>query len=283
MIITYGSIEDEDPSWVGTPEHSIGILCNDRDAMVTEVRRQSKHGVNFIKMADSRSGDIQTLQREEIAAVVDEAHRRNLRVAIHSRGPHSTRAAAEAGVDWIVHCDLASDADLDFIAEKRIPILPTMTFLCLVSEMTSVRAEQVQLDMTRMTRHFKSLTKLVTRAKSLGVRVLCGTDTGNNTFMPFGENHAKEAEILVRHCGYTPLEAISAATRDNAFAMGMEGELGLIKQGALADLIVLTKDPVADITVLAGGRNLAHVIKDGKPVAIGAAAPAENRLVLAHA
>jgi hypothetical protein len=51
MIVTYGSIEDEEPSWVGTPEHSIGVLCNTAADMVTEVRRQCKHGVNFIKMA----------------------------------------------------------------------------------------------------------------------------------------------------------------------------------------------------------------------------------------
>jgi len=99
MIITYGSIEDEEPSWVGTPEHSIGVLANTAAEMVAEVRRQCKHGVDFIKMADSRSGEVQTISKEEIAAVVNEAHRRNARVAIHSRGSASTRAAAEAGVD----------------------------------------------------------------------------------------------------------------------------------------------------------------------------------------
>src|SRR3954471_1973938 len=97
MIITYGSIEDDEPSWVGTPDHGLGVMCNTVDEMVTEVRRQAKHGVNFIKMADSRSGDVQTIARDEIAAVVQEAHRRKMRVAIHSRGAGSTRAAAEGG------------------------------------------------------------------------------------------------------------------------------------------------------------------------------------------
>ena len=79
MIVTYGCIEDDEPSWEGTPDHSIGKLCNTADEMVTEVRRQGKHGVNFIKMADSRSGESQMLAKDEIAAVVGEAHRRNLR------------------------------------------------------------------------------------------------------------------------------------------------------------------------------------------------------------
>jgi imidazolonepropionase-like amidohydrolase len=47
MIVTYGCIEDDEPSWEGTPDHSVGKLCNTADEMVTEVRRQSKHGVNF--------------------------------------------------------------------------------------------------------------------------------------------------------------------------------------------------------------------------------------------
>jgi len=51
MIVTYGCIEDDEPSWEGTPDHSIGKLCNTKDEMVTEVRRQGKHSVNFIKMA----------------------------------------------------------------------------------------------------------------------------------------------------------------------------------------------------------------------------------------
>src|ERR1700740_945184 len=117
MIVTYGCIEDDEPSWEGTPDHSIGKLCNTVDEMVTEVRRQSKHGVNFIKMADSGSGESQMLAKEEIAAVVAEAHRRNLRVGIHSRGAGSTRAAAEAGVDWIIHADLATDPGLDAVAQ----------------------------------------------------------------------------------------------------------------------------------------------------------------------
>src|ERR1043166_8601451 len=135
MIVTYGCIEDDEPSWEGTPDHSIGKLCNTADEMVTVVRRQGKHGVNFIKMADSRSGESQMLAREEIAAVVGEAHRRNLKVAIHSRGAGPTRAAAEAGVDWIVHADLATDRDLEAVAKAGMPILPTATFLAIVTEM----------------------------------------------------------------------------------------------------------------------------------------------------
>jgi imidazolonepropionase-like amidohydrolase len=267
MIITYGSIEDDEPSWVGTPDHSIGVLCHTAAAMVTEVRRQCKHGVNFIKMADSRSGDVQTLAREEIAAVVQEAHRRRVRVAIHSRGAGSTRAAA---VDWIIHTDLATEAELEAVAAAGIPILPTMTFLAMVLEADGRYGQDViQMDVGRMKRHFDGLIRVVERARRLGITILSGTDTGNNVFMPYGELHAKELGIFVTYCGFTPLQAITAATRDNALTVGLAGDLGVLEAGRLADIIILTRDPLADIRVLQGRHHLGWIIKDGTVVSRG--------------
>jgi imidazolonepropionase-like amidohydrolase len=281
MIITYGCIEDDEPSWEGTPDHAIGKLCNTADEMVTEVRRQHKHSVNFIKMADSRSGDSQMLAREEIAAVVEEAHRRNLPVAIHSRGAGSTRAAAEAGVDWIMHTDLATDADLEAVARAGCAILPTATFLGQVVELgQNVSPDQVQLDFTRMKRHFDLLCELMHKARKLGIKLLVGTDTGNNTFMRHGELHAKELEIFVKYGGYSPMEAIVAATSGNAMAVGLDGQLGEVAPGKLADVIVLDADPLADITVLQGGKHLSWVIKDGRIVDLG---PRDDLLTFRHA
>src|SRR5262249_61080371 len=86
-----------------------------------------KPGVDLIKIGDSTWGDVQTVADEEIAAVVDEAHRHNVKVTIHSRGSTSTRASAKAGVDLIYHADLATEADLDIIAKAGIPIAPVLT------------------------------------------------------------------------------------------------------------------------------------------------------------
>lgn len=270
MVVTYGCIEDDEPDWVGTPDHSIGYLCNSAAEMVTEVRRQSKRGVDFIKMADSRSGESQMLAREEIGAVVAEAHRRNLKVTIHARGAGTTRAAAEAGVDWIMHADLATEADLEAVAKAGIPIMPTCTFLVKVLERgNEVGPEKVAIDVSRMKRHFEKLVVLIQRAREMGIKLLVGTDAGNNDLNMYGDVHANELDILVRFGGFTPLEAISAATRDNAFVLNLQGQVGEVKPGYLADIIILNRDPVADITVLKGGRHLSWVIKDGKVVDLG--------------
>jgi imidazolonepropionase-like amidohydrolase len=135
---------------------------------------------------------------------------------------------------------------------------------------TKVGAEQVQLDINRMKRHFDLLCQLMHKARKLGIKLLVGTDTGNNTFMRYGEVHAKEIEIFVKYGGFSPLEAIAAATRDNAYALGLEGQVGEVEAGRLADIIVLDSDPLADITVLQGGKHLIHIIKDGKIVDLAA-------------
>ena len=265
FIITYGSIADSEPSWVGAPEHTYGVLANNVTDMITEVRRQTKHGVDFIKLADSTWGDTQTIAKEEIAAVVEEAHRRNARIAIHSRGAGSTQAAAEAGVDWIMHADLATERELYAVAEAGVRIMPTMTFLFEALEVGKEKGRSdAELDIIK--RNADNAVAVLQTARSLGVQVMAGTDTGNSPVMPYGVLHAHEAEVMVKFGGYTPLEAITASTKDNAYSVGMEGELGVIESGKLADLLILDADPLEDIRVLQGGKHLNAIIKDGRRV-----------------
>jgi imidazolonepropionase-like amidohydrolase len=263
FIVTYGGITDNEPAWVGTPEHTIGVLANDVSAMITEVRRQCKYGVDFIKLADSTWGDTQLIAPEELSAVVQEAHRRGARVTIHSRGAGSTRAAAQAGMDWILHADLATDIELEVVAEAGVRLMPTMTFLRRGAEVGAEFGRGPR-EMDRLKRHWESAVHMLQRARALGITIMCGTDSGNSPLMPYGQLHAHEAEILVRYGGYTPMEAIVASTKNTAFAMGLEDDLGTLQPGKLADVIILKSDPLADIRVLQGGQHLATVIKDGK-------------------
>jgi imidazolonepropionase-like amidohydrolase len=265
FIVTYGGITDNEPAWVGTPEHTIGVLANDVSAMITEVRRQCKYGVDFIKLADSTWGDTQLIAPEELSAVVQEAHRRGARVTIHSRGAGSTRAAAQAGMDWILHADLATDIELEVVAEAGVRLMPTMTFLRRGAEVGAEFGRGPR-EMDRLKRHWESAVHMLQRARALGITIMCGTDSGNSPLMPYGQLHAHEAEILVRYGGYTPMEAIVASTKNTAFAMGLEDDLGTLQPGKLADVIILKSDPLADIRVLRGGQHLATVIKDGKIV-----------------
>jgi imidazolonepropionase-like amidohydrolase len=281
FIVTYGGITDNEPAWVGTPEHTIGVLANDVSAMITEVRRQCKYGVDFIKLADSTWGDTQLIAPEELSAVVQEAHRRGARVTIHSRGTGSTRAAAQAGMDWILHADLATDIELEVVAEAGVRLMPTMTFLRRGAEVGAEFGRGPR-EMDRLKRHWESAVHMLQRARALGITIMCGTDSGNSPLMPYGQLHAHEAEILVRYGGYTPMEAIVASTKNTAFAMGLEDDLGTLQPGKLADVIILKSDPLADIRVLQGGQHLATVIKDGKIIPLNGHGVEEEMLAFAQ-
>jgi imidazolonepropionase-like amidohydrolase len=255
-LTPFGGIFDSSTPWEEeTPDDSAGLLCNSVDEYLREVRRQAKRKVNLIKIADDYWGDVQGISQEELDAVVGEAHRQNLRVAIHSRGSSSTKAAALAGVDWIFHADLATPDDLEAVLDRQVPIMPAFTAVYLAIEQGGPARLKEQLDIN---------IKAVRQAREMGIEILVGTDTGNAAGYGHGKYHGWEAEILVREIGLTPMEALVANTRLNAKVVGLDGRLGAIAEGMLADIVIWDADPVADIAVLHQPEHVKTVIKDGE-------------------
>jgi imidazolonepropionase-like amidohydrolase len=250
--------EDDD-----LPDDANGVLCRTVSDFVAETRRQCERGVDMIKIADSRWGDQQTLPRAAIAAVVEEARKHGAKVSIHSRGSGSTRDAALAGVDWIFHADLATDADLDVVAAAGIPIMPAFA----QGEIWAEHGIGVAPSMReRLKSQLATNVKTIAAAKALGIRLLLGTDSGNAAVMTPGKWHGYEAAFFVQHLGYTPLEVITLQTRENATAMGLEDKLGTIEPGMIADILIVDADPSEDIAVLGDPLHVRTIIKDGKPV-----------------
>jgi adenine deaminase len=100
------------------------------------------------------------------------------------------------------------------------------------------------------------------RAHQAGVKMAMGTDTGFSV-APYGEWHARELELLMTYAGMSSLEAIQAGTQHGALMLGLDGQVGAIVPGMLADIIVVDGDPVADIKVLQDKRRIETVVKDG--------------------
>ena len=146
-----------------------------------------------------------------------------------------------------------------------MPIIPTATFLAEVVELAEGRR---RAGAARHHPHEAALRPaLRAHARTqLGIKLLIGTDTGNNSFTRYGELHAKELEIFVKYGGYTPARRSSRRPATTPRCGRPEGQVGELAPGRLADLIVLDKDPIADITVLQGGKQLSWVIKDGRIV-----------------
>jgi len=265
-LSNYGGIFDPDPypAYDGTPNDAAGALCNTRDEFIRETRKQCKRGVDLIKIADSTWGDVQTVAEDEIAAVVDEAHRHNVKVAIHSRGSTSTRAAVKAGIDLIYHADLATEADLDIVAKAGMPIAPVLTSPWVGVEHGAAARGFGDRVRDRLRAQLDTSFQMIRNARDRGIPILSGSDTGNASAFAHGKWHGKEAELFVKKIGMTPMEAIVANTGGNASIMNLEGEVGVIAPGRLADIVIWNNDPLADITVLQRPSEISVIIKDGR-------------------
>ncbi|WP_157126502.1 metal-dependent hydrolase family protein [Nocardia mikamii] len=223
------------------------------------VRYQIKYGAGVIKI--SASGGVmshgtvagaQQYSDEELAAIVDEAHRAGIKVAAHAHGDAGIRACIRAGVDCIEHGSLASDDTLAMMVEHGTFLVPTSY----LSEGLDVSKAAPALQ-KKAAEVFPRARETLRKAIAAGVKIACGTDA---PAVPHGDN-AKELWALVDR-GMTPAQALRAATVTSAELIDAD-DRGRLAPGLLADIIAVPGDPTADITAL---QDVRFVMKDGRIV-----------------
>jgi len=238
------------------------------DDMRKAVREQLRRGADFIKLMATGARSVLAEDPEpvqmtaaELGAIVEEAHRLGVRVAAHVEGLAGARIAVEAGVDTIEHgLSLHREPGLlDAMARNGIVLVPTLsTFHDLAERFTEDFAPAL---VEQAKRQLEEAYLTLAAARSAGVTLAMGHDSG-----PPGEN----AIELVRMVSgaLTALEGIAAATQGSARALGLP-DVGTITPGAVADLLVIDGDPLADVGVLCRPECIAMVIQRGQ-VAAGA-------------
>jgi imidazolonepropionase-like amidohydrolase len=221
------------------------------------VRYQIKHGAQLIKisasggvMSHSGAAGAQQYSDEEIAAIVDEAHRAGLRVAAHAHGDAGIRACIRAGVDCIEHGSLASDDTIQLMVKHGTFLVPT-SYLSEGLDI-SMAAPELQAKAAEV---FPQARQMLGKAIKAGVKIACGTDA---PAVPHGKN-AKELWAMVDR-GMTPMQALQAATLTSAELINRTHDLGRLEAGYLADIIAVPGDPAADITMT---EDVRFVMKDG--------------------
>lgn len=246
-----------------------GKVVNTRDEIVAEVRRQIKNGVDWIKVhvtgltpRQKTRGEVQVWSFDELRLVCDTAHELGTPVVGHCRGASSTRDAARAGFDMILHATYMDEEALDAVVEECVPIVPTFTFQANLADYGAAvgAADEIR---RLFQKEIEESAVMLKRAYDAGVPLLCGTESGFS-LTPYGDWHYRELEIFVRDLGLSPLEAITAATSANAFSLGLAHETGAIEAGRLADVIVVDGDVANDVTVLGAPGRIRHVILDGR-------------------
>ncbi len=229
------------------------------------VREQLRRGAGFVKVmaTGARSVALEDpepaqLTREELEAVVDEAHRLGVRVAAHAEGLEGARLAVEAGVDTVEH-GLSlhrKPALLGRMAEQGIVLVPTLTTFHDLAERFADHFPVALVEQAKRQREEAYATLVA--ARSAGVVLAMGHDSG-----PPGDNLVELVRMV--DGGLSSLEGIAAATSGAARALGRE-DLGRIAPGALGDLLVVDGDPAADARLLADPRRIDMVMLGGRVV-----------------
>jgi imidazolonepropionase-like amidohydrolase len=231
------------------------------------VREMVLAGADFIKTAASggfwaanETCSSPNYTYEELQALADEAHAWSVPVVVHCHTQPGLNNCIKAGIDQIHHGAFIDEEAVHGIKEKGLVYTPTLAVTC----QRNIEALADQPWQTKEMIESQPIhRKGVRLAHEIGVKLAVGCDyPGTPKGWKIGDRTMFEMQELVR-CGLSPMEAIVAATRNNADAYGRLKEFGTLEPGKKADLLVVNGNPLDDIGVLYRGENIAIVLKEG--------------------
>lgn len=227
------------------------------------VREEIKQGAEIIKMfvtgghGTVAPGERMEMSRAELVAGVEAAHERGALARGHIANREAIHMALDAGIDVVDHGDGLDELAIERMVELGTFLVPSQLFPARFAELmggglgfTTAMAEDIERAMA-----------ILPRANAAGVKLLCGDDYGAMG-LPHGR-YADELEFYVKEAGVPPLDVLRWATCNGADLLGRAHELGMVREGYLADLVVVDGDPLADIAVLQDRGRIVAVLKGG--------------------
>lgn len=271
-ITVLGGLGDETLPHLPFPEFSFGVNVTGAEHMRQVVRMFLKYGVDSIKLNLSGDNfvphapaDTTWMTDAEVAAAAEEVKMRGKRILVHARSCASVKQALRHGIDLIYHASFSDEEMLDQLEARRdrVFVVPGIAILYamlneaepwgITREQATAMGYQIEWDAA-----IETLSKMHKR----GIRVLPGGDYGF-AFTPHCQN-ARDLEFFVKYLGMTPMEAIRSATLYGGQIMMRPHELGLVKEGYLADLLLVDGDPLANLAILRDPKRMLAVMKDGQ-------------------
>jgi len=244
------------------PAGTIQGVCNGPAQCREAVRFQIKFGADVIKcmpsggvLSLSDPVDVPELTREEMDAIVSEAHAWHRKVAAHCHGDEAARIAIAAGVDSIEHGSFLQDDTLRLMKQKGVYLVPTLFAGYWVGEKADRFPPAIAVKARAAAAQMQSMFQ---RAMKIGVKVAFGTDSAVE---PHGLD-AREFDLMVKN-GMTPAQALISATASGADLLGLADKIGTLEPGKLADLVAVPGDPLQDIRQT---EKVSFVMQGGKVV-----------------
>lgn len=239
-------------------------VADGKDAVMRKTREVIKYGADVVKVAVtggvlSKGTSVGNGQYsdEELVALVQEAHRLGRKVAAHAHGAEGLKQALRAQVDSIEHGSLIDEQGIKLLKQRGAYLVPTLYAAEWLIE--NATPQMAQPDMIQKAREMLPIARQnLSRALQAGVKVAFGTDS---SVYPHGLN-AREFAVMVK-LGFSPLQAIQAATISAADLLGWNDRVGQLQPSYYADVIAVAGDPLTDVTVL---ENVAFVMKGGQVV-----------------
>jgi imidazolonepropionase-like amidohydrolase len=245
---------------------------------VEEVKKFAREmidlGVDTMKLVLSGRGSVvpkyfQELSYDEaeLSAVSDMAREAGVHLAAHAYSAESVRLAVRFGFHAIYHCNFADEPTLDLMEDKKDQFFVAPAVGIIVAglknrdQIAASAPERAPEAMQGLQTIFDAQRSVIPKMRKRGIRVLPGGDYGF-PHNPHGRN-AWDAELFVTEFGYGPAEVLKAMTQYGGQMMGMPNELGLVKEGYLADLILVDGDPTRDIRLLQDRDHIKAIMQEG--------------------
>ena len=270
-LITRGSyLQNLNPALADAILEQEFLLIDGADRAREAVRRNVFQSVDVIKVTADEN-----LTVAELRAVVEEAHREHLKVAVHAGDTTSIQTAIDAGADSIEHGNDATAEQLRLMRTKGIFVDLTPTFyddgyLKIAQPIIVISPAYLAVRANRAARNNERYDQLVQRVIKSGVKVATGSDMC--WFSPGKTRGQASVAVFVNlhKAGMPALDVIRSVTVNAAEMLGWSDRIGTIEPGKFADLVAVGSDPIADITEL---ERVRFVMKDGQVVRNDYAAP----------
>ena len=249
----------------GAERNAFAFHADGIDECIKATREELRKGASHIKIVGS--GGVMSpndpldrcqYSEGEIRAIVDECTRHGAYVCAHCHPTEAIRRCVEYGVRSIEHGTMIDEETAAFVAKKGAYVVPTLAVLFALME-DGRKMGMSETSREKLLKVHENALKGLEIMKRAGVKMGFGTDLLGDQYMRQGTEFTIRSQVL------TPFEILRSATAINAEILQMGGKLGVIKPGALADLLVVEGNPLENIDLLtANGRHLTHIMLNGR-------------------